>query len=108
MKKNSNLYLKKSKNQITKFHSIIFFIIVIFYIFQKKDDTEILNQLIFPILIFSSLIFYYNYLISDNKIYKVFNIVPIIIIFFIFVKFYTSKYYPSYSINDYFRNKYKE
>ena len=89
MKKNSNLYLKKSKNQITKFHSIIFFIIVIFYIFQKKDDTEILNQLIFPILIFSSLIFYYNYLISDNKIYKVFNIVPIIIIFFHFLLNFT-------------------
>ena len=75
-----NKILEKEQS-IKIFHAIIPFVVFLFFILiDRKNFVNQMNIILFPLGIFSSLLFYYLFLSSKKSIFKFTFILPILIV----------------------------
>ena len=81
IKKNFKNKILEKEQTIKIFHAIIPFVVFLFFILiDRKNFVNQMNIILFPLGIFSSLLFYYLFLSSKKSIFKFTFILPILIV----------------------------
>ena len=81
IKNNFKNKILEKEQSIKIFHAIIPFVVFLFFILiDRKNFVNQMNIILFPLGIFSSLLFYYLFLSSKKSIFKFTFILPILIV----------------------------